>query len=181
MWEKSVNNNSCCQRYLYLKGFYVKKIFFVRTDFSLRGSLHLLATNMAILLNRCYTYSECVTFMETALADSALGTHSDSKRAVNVVPEPSLGWKSQGVPFRKTEHVVSTYPASVMTGSHMSYGCRRPSQWQVRRTSCLIQKEECAEIFPLQIIILMERLSFQNENVSRSLLIKISPLPSKKK
>ena len=75
MWRNSVNNNSCCQRYLYLKGLYVKKnfFFFVRTDFSLRESHHLLATNLAIFLNRCRIYSGCITFMGRHLQISQSG------------------------------------------------------------------------------------------------------------
>lgn len=84
MWRNSVNNNNCCQRYLYLKGLYVKKnFFFVGTDFSLRESHHLLATNLAIFLNRCRIYSGCITFAGRHLQISQSGLKCIQSKLLN--------------------------------------------------------------------------------------------------
>lgn len=58
-----MNNNSCCQRYLYLRGSLCKIIFFIRSDFSPGEVCHLLATDMAIFFNRRCNNNGCLTFI----------------------------------------------------------------------------------------------------------------------
>ena len=121
MWRNSVNNNSCCQRYLYLKGLYVKIFFFffVRTDFSLRESHHLLATNLAIFLNRCRIYSGCITFMRRHLQISQSG--------LICIQSKLLNWSQSQPGDRSLRGVSSLGKSAHIWYAHNSPACLAPA------------------------------------------------------